>query len=171
MEINITQLRKNPGDTLEFHFNEDIGTLSFNDEQFLVKGPVDFQGKIINAGRLLQVRGKIVGTVNLQCSRCLDSFDYNIKTSFEESYCHENDVAVIKEEGIEEEECNIFKGEKIDFIEDVKECLALSIPMKPVCKEECKGICPQCGQNLNLKKCDCIQESIDHRFEVLKKLL
>lgn len=171
MEINITQLRKSPGDTLQFHFNEEIRTFSLNDEQFLINGPVEFQGKIMNTGRLLQVKGEIICTVKLQCGRCLDNYNYEIQASFDEKYCHENDVAIINEEGIEEDECNIFKGDKIDFTEDVKECLALSIPMKPICKEECKGICSQCGQNLNVKKCDCIQENIDPRFEVLKKLL
>jgi len=60
---------------------------------------------------------------------------------------------------------------EIDITEDIRETVLLAIPIKLLCKHDCKGLCPHCGANLNVESCTCAEEMIDPRWEALKKLL
>ena len=59
----------------------------------------------------------------------------------------------------------------IDLKEDVREAIILAFPLKPLCRPECRGLCPHCGRNLNEEKCECREEKIDPRLAKLKELL
>jgi uncharacterized protein len=71
---------------------------------------------------------------------------------------------------LDDEEVNLITGGKIDFTPVLINAILLHIPMKTVCDENCKGICPQCGQNLNEKRCSCDDQDIDPRFAILESL-
>jgi uncharacterized protein len=60
--------------------------------------------------------------------------------------------------------------DKIDLDKDIRDYAILAVPMKKLCSENCKGLCPKCGKNLNDDLCDCIEEIIDPRWEVIQKL-
>jgi uncharacterized protein len=64
-----------------------------------------------------------------------------------------------------------YKGEEVDISAIVKEMLVLEIPLRYLCQDSCKGLCPRCGQNLNVKSCSCVPVQGDPRFAVLKQLL
>ncbi|MBI5187527.1 MAG: DUF177 domain-containing protein, partial [Nitrospirae bacterium] len=64
-----------------------------------------------------------------------------------------------------------YSGEELELLDLIKEQVMLNLPMKPLCSDSCKGICPQCGTDLNEGNCGCSREDIDPRLEVLKRLL
>lgn len=171
MEINVSQMRKNPGESIKIQFEEVLESLNIGKDSYIFNGPVQVDVKLTNTGRVISAEGNIKGTVELQCSRCLERFDLEIVAPFDEEYCHENDLGLIEEEGKDKDECHVYSGDKIYISADVQETVSLNLPMKPVCRESCAGICPTCGLNLNDNKCKCENEELDPRLEVLKKLL
>lgn len=171
MEIDVTGLRKSPGETLKYHFEEEFMPLNVDNNKYIFKGPVILDLSLSNTGRLINARGIVLGALELQCGRCLEPFEFTIRAEFEENYCQESEFAQNDETGIDIEECHLIKSDKIDFTEAIYETMAMNFPMKPTCSENCQGICPICGQNLNLTKCNCQSNDIDPRLEVLKKLL
>ncbi len=113
-------------------------------------------------GVLLQA--EFQGDIPIECSRCLDDFDITVQTDFTELYVFPSHVD-------EETEFVLPENNQIDLTDLVREYFLVSIPMSPICTPDCKGFCPICGENLNLKTCDCQVETVDPRLEPLKKLL
>ncbi len=113
------------------------------------------------------VKTKLFTTAYFLCDRCLENFNQNLKCSFRLYYLKS------VEEKADESNYRFLPGNahEIDLTEDVKENLLLAVPMKKLCKESCKGLCTNCGANLNKKKCSCKQEKIDPRWEKLSRIL
>ena len=81
------------------------------------------------------------------------------------------DEAHLNEVKSEELDLDFYSGEELDLLDLIKEQIELNLPMKPLCDDACKGICPKCGTDLNVKSCTCSVKDIDPRFESLKKLI
>jgi uncharacterized protein len=126
-------------------------------------------GHALNTGKSILVQGKISASIDLQCSLCLRPFTSTVVLPFEETYRHSQDIVSSEEQ--EELELRVYHGDEIDLGEVIREELILSLPMKPVCNPECRGLCPVCGQDLNVADCGCSQQLIDPRWAVLQKLL
>lgn len=99
------------------------------------------------------------------CDRCLDEFDHNLEAAFRLVYSKQTGGQFDDEYRFLDE-----KETEIDLSADIRENMLLFLPMKHLCKEACKGLCPHCGTNLNYETCDCLQETIDPRWEILKTL-
>ena len=112
------------------------------------------------------IKTKLSTKAHFFCDRCLDDFNQNLKSSFQLYFLK----SVEEETG--ESNYRFLPGNayEIDLTEDVVENLFLAVPMKKLCREKCKGLCPDCGANRNKKKCSCQQEKIDPRWEKLKDL-
>lgn len=115
------------------------------------------------------IRGKIKTTVILSCARCLKSFEYPVDTDM-------NLTFVPAQEGPPQVEnisadLEFYEGDTIDLSKGMKDQVLLAIPLKPLCKDSCKGLCPQCGVNLNVGSCDCHKVTFDSKFEILKGLV
>lgn len=114
--------------------------------------------------------------INPSCDRCLENFEKHFIVPLhvdlapvKESDPREKDA--VPETADEDLNFAFYQGEEIDVGEIVREMLLLEIPYRYLCSESCKGLCPRCGQNLNVKDCSCPKRSGDSRFSVLKKLL
>jgi uncharacterized protein len=83
-----------------------------------------------------------------------------------------SDIGEDKEVELQDRDAAIsyYEGEGLELAEIVREQLLLAIPIKTVCREECKGLCPHCGKNLNSGECECAQGASDPRWEALKSL-
>lgn len=115
-------------------------------------------------------QARVVGEVSMECARCLASFPTELSgvTSF--IVTAELKRASGKESEDQEEYVLIDANECVDLSEIVRQEMLLAAPMKPLCSEECKGLCPRCGVNLNIETCDCRVKGIDSRWEGLKDL-
>ena len=105
----------------------------------------------------------------LTCDRCSSEFRTVITSSYRIIYLfsHKSDN--------DESERNEFvfvhpETDKIDLSQDIRDYALLALPMKKLCSEDCKGLCPKCGKNLNEGPCDCREETMDPRWEPLQKL-
>jgi uncharacterized protein len=113
----------------------------------------------------LLVKGTVQAELQLECVRCLDPFILPVTLELEETYtlpgvaAESDDSLAVGEDGT------------IDLTPLVREQGWLAIPMKPLCSEGCKGICPTCGTNLNENSCKCAQQRIDPRLSTLERLL
>jgi uncharacterized protein len=123
-----------------------------------------------------QVKGHIRTNIRQACVRCLEDFDSPLKSSFTLNYSKAipSDIHAPDEDGIELTADQIgmifFEGEEIDFKDALHEQMILAIPYKPLCKADCKGLCAQCGQDLNTGPCQCSQKPAEGPFAVLKDL-
>jgi uncharacterized protein len=163
MKLNLKTLKLHPGENQSFYLEvpgnnvllEDLGS-------FAECIKVDLT--IHNNGSDYQARGKLYTSLQLICSRCLEGFIYNIETEIAFSIQDERQV----QESNLSEDVLIVNQDEVDIQPLVYEIILTEIPLIALCKEECCGLCPVCGQNLNQDKCSCQEEIIDPRWEKLK---
>ncbi len=123
-----------------------------------------------------EVQGNFQTKIRIGCSRCLKKFDTSLKSDFELTYTREVPglMDVLDEEEIELklEEIGLlyFRGEEINLQQGIQEQIVMALPLQPLCDKDCKGLCPQCGSNLNQKDCGCEREPGSNKFAVLKNL-
>jgi uncharacterized protein len=120
------------------------------------------------------VRGDVSATVGLECARCLATFSQRVEGHLD-FICSEGEKLPDGEDerGMLDDEsdtCMVHDG-MIDVGEVAREMLLLGMPIKPLCSDECKGICPECGQDLNEGECACAPRAADPRFDALRALL
>jgi uncharacterized protein len=119
---------------------------------------------------------RLVGTttteLELGCSRCLEPFRMPVNASFDLRFFPASAMSAEAEREIGDEdlETSYYRDEQIDLNEVLREQFYLALPMKPLCGTDCKGLCPQCGQNQNTGTCDCAPQWDDPRLAVLKQL-
>lgn len=168
MRINVAALKRAVGDSAHFALEEKLPSLESKDGKVVFVEPVKVSLNVTNVGNYLHARGTVSCTTNLICGRCLESYSYSMATQFEEKYFMAE--LGLKDAEHEDEEYIPFSGDAIDITNEVIAAIQLSLPMRQICSEECKGLCPQCGINLNNGQCNCQEDDIDPRMAVLKEL-
>ena len=132
--------------------------------------PAHSEMRLSLSGERVCVEGNLGVDLVLTCSRCLKPFSRKIQKGFELEYRPD---PVVEAEGEDlgltytDLEIGFFRDDRLDVRAVVSEQIVLEIPMKPICKEACKGLCDQCGADLNGSPCDCQPPSGDPRFEAL----
>ncbi len=142
-----------------------------------VDGPVTVSIRIYKVGEAAHTSGEATAPLAMQCGRCLKDFVetatepftavYMRKESFLDAGVAEDEVELSKEDM----DIQFFDGDELDLWPPARDQLILTMPMSPLCSEECKGLCPVCGQDLNEKTCGCDTAPVDPRLAELKKLL
>jgi uncharacterized protein len=144
-----------------------------DDEAFRVVSPVVLSLNIDRQepGRY-RVAGHLAGDLELTCSRCLEPFTLPVKTDFDLRYVPKTENVGADEKQVEEDDLAtaFYADDQIDLEQLMMEQFQLALPMKPLCSETCKGLCPQCGSNLNTDPCDCDPTWEDPRLAALKQL-
>jgi uncharacterized protein len=118
----------------------------------------------------VEVKGTIRATVVLPCARCLKEFTLPIASEFEESFLLPKYAPAEEDTELADDDMDVsfLSEEGIDLEDIVAEQIWLSIPIKPLCDEQCKGLCSVCGEDLNRGDCGCDRQYQDPRFAVLK---
>ncbi len=145
---------------------------------FKLHEPIKIELTLNRIGGLIEVRGQIATRIASSCGRCLKSFHFDLDETFVLTFTNEpltvHEDGVDDEEGIElsAEELGLipFVGDSIDLTETIAEQFFLALPVRPLCSEECKGLCPYCGIDLNDKKCDCAPPDFANKFSALKNV-
>jgi uncharacterized protein len=163
MIITVSEI---PDDGLEL--NEELAA-----ETLAVRAPVHSVLNVYRTGSEVLVSGVMDTVVELQCGRCLKNFDMDIKSRLEVVYHPAKEIG--KEEHRElkgdELESGFYSDDTLDTVDVLREQLLLSVPMRPLCSEDCKGLCPVCGADLSEVQCNCEIREEDPRLSVLKNLL
>jgi uncharacterized protein len=119
------------------------------------------------------VTGRAKTTLELSCSRCLEPFEVPVDATFDLRYVPASQNAGEGEREIEEDDLTTayYHEGTLDIGELLREQFQLALPMKPLCSDACRGLCPQCGANLNRTDCGCAPAWEDPRLAPLKHLL
>jgi len=138
--------------------------------------PLDIRLGAKRIGEMVAVEGRAMATVRMTCNRCLSEFESVLRAGFTLTYTRRlpEDLETGDDEDMELQAEKIglipFSGEEINLLEDVQSEIVMAIPMRPICSENCRGLCPQCGSNRNEVACRCESRSVDPRLAVLKGL-
>lgn len=170
MRVKLDKVREQP-----FRWDEDleIDASSLQHPDIRELGPVHWEGVVefVDPGYLLTSSYDYRQT--LECRRCLEPVEQDIEGEVVLLLVREPEESVPDEEiELEEEDLGVvhFQGEEIELVPFLEEELQLSVPMKPLCRPDCKGLCAECGANLNETTCDCETKTIDPRWEGLAAL-
>lgn len=153
-------LKQNVGFSRTFEF--DHPSVQVDDE--LVIRDLNGELRLTRAAQGLYVEGTLRGTLQLDCARCLDPFDQELAPTIGELFYY-------PAEGADDPVLAIPETAMLDLRPLLREMMLLAIPTRPVCRADCKGLCPVCGKNLNEEECSHPQETIDPRLAPLQSLL
>lgn len=120
------------------------------------RGTVRGQLRIEKSGDRVTVRGDVSSVAQLECVRCLRSFGFEVAAPFTAFADRRGNASSAEEEALERDDYMLFHdGRRLDLRASVRETLLLELPITPRCREECPGLCPKCGADLNLGPCGC----------------
>ncbi|MBN1460665.1 MAG: DUF177 domain-containing protein [Armatimonadetes bacterium] len=167
MRIDLANIAGTPGARGRYSVSENVAPT----DDFACVGPVTGQLEVENTGSLLLVRGRLQTVVRLTCVRCLGTFERPLDIQFEEEFATGETEPDIVTMDRDEPEASAMKSFVLDVAELTRQQLAVNVPMAFVCRENCRGICPKCGQDLNEGTCDCPPEAVDGPWSKLSALL
>ncbi len=166
----------------KLQFNEEFlpGTVDFGSDVRQL-GPLKMEGRAelvreYHGGQHtvddIRVVATLSGRVDVPCARCVESVELDVNRSFDLLYRPLESEKGSDEVNISEAETEIgyYKGEGLELEDVLREQVLLAVPIKTVCRPDCKGLCPQCGKNLNNETCGCEQKAADPRWNALKGL-
>lgn len=168
MIIDLASVGKNPK-TIKLEFEP--ANIDLDDGMQLAENAA-FNGNVSRDGTRTRVKGNIATVVSTECSRCLEPVAKDIDLEFEAVFVDATDEPTDDEievagDALDE---SLIMDDTIDMSEVVREQLILAMIEKVLCREDCKGLCPQCGENRNLIDCKCEENAIDPRWAALKNL-
>jgi len=167
MRFNVAQLLKEPvGSTRQYDIEADIATL---DEEISPLAPLTGQVHFLRTDAGILVQGWVQTKVNLQCSRCLAPLVVPLEVLLEEEYRPRVPLGSVGKRSDEDEDPALFIDEYqiLDLAEVIRQELLLALPTRPLCRSDCAGLCPACGQDLNEGPCECAR-AVDPRWAALE---
>jgi uncharacterized protein len=170
MRIELESLEGTDG---RFAQTYEPGQLALSDNRVHLAQPATVSGRVTQSKSQIIVKGQIGALVQVECDRCLRFVEVPVETRFSLEYVtpqtyEANPAAELKED---EMGLSVFDGEALDIDDLVGEQIMLSLPSRVLCKENCKGLCPVCGEDRNLADCACESTEIDPRWRALKELV
>ncbi|MCX5893939.1 MAG: DUF177 domain-containing protein [Deltaproteobacteria bacterium] len=148
------------------HWREEDPGLEFS--QAAIRGTANLS----KHGHDILLRGRLEGELGLACGRCLEPFTALVETDFDLMVVPAPTGAGPEEEELSAQELDVdfYTGENVDLEAIIREQIILMAPLKPLCREDCQGLCPNCGANLNQESCFCQTAKSDSPFAQLAKL-
>lgn len=141
-------------------------------DTYRVTAPVNLAFDIYKDKDQFRLVGTVKTTLELPCSRCLEPFVWPVDAEFDLRYQPHSQNTGEGEQEVEEDDLTtaFYENDEIDLGQLMREQFYLSLPMKPLCSDACKGLCATCGTNLNRGACDCHPQWEDPRFAALRAL-
>ena len=170
MLLDLTQIRQPEA---ELSRRYEPSQFEARGNQFRLIAPVDLRLKIHKDKERFRLVGTLSTVLELTCSRCLEPFPLPVDAAFDLRYMPQTENIAGASEEVEDEDFSeaFYRDDVIDLGQMMDEQIYLALPMKPLCRPDCKGLCPNCGTNLNVATCDCQVRWEDPRLSGLKALL
>jgi len=169
MRIELENLERRKGDFAHVYQPEDLNPV---DERMNLIAPATVSGRVRLSGHQVFVNGHVETRAQVECDRCLKPVELPVNADFTLEYISGSDYESSQAVELTEEQLSVsvFDGDGIDVDEIVKEQILLAVPTRMRCREDCKGICPECGADKNKGECNCVTNEIDPRWAALKDL-
>lgn len=161
MQVSLEQIFNIDGAQNDFDYSF-APDYSLSDD-FTLSSPVKFKGTVKNTAGIVTLSGQAHFSANVICSRCAEEFSKDFSANIEHTL-----VSELQNE--DNDEFYLVEDKQLDLDALICEDIILSLPFVFLCKEDCKGICPQCGKNLNDGECGC-SPCVDPRMAALLELL
>ena len=167
MRIELEKLEGGKGSFAHVYQPDDLNPV---DERVRLTEAASVKGNVRRAGNEVFVNGHLEVRAQVECDRCLKPVELPVSADFALEYIPGADYESSSAAALSEEQMSVavFDGEAIDVDEIVKEQILLAVPARTLCREDCKGICPECGIDLNTGQCNCSAEEVDPRWAALK---
>lgn len=166
MKIPIDDLTAKP-----LHIRKDIPSGYYGDELVLLE-PAGIDIELVKSGEKVEVSGSVSTAVELTCSRCLQKFRFAVEARHELRYLPSREREEEENVRLKRDELSViyYTDPVINLYEDIRQTVHLVIPFKPVCSDDCRGLCPSCGADLNKAGCGCGSSGENPQFAKLKQL-
>ena len=167
MKLDITKGIQRKGVDVPFDLEDAWGEDHWNGDTIAYIRPVSFSGTYMLADETVIVRGIARAVIESPCARCLAATVTSVEAEVEEAFIRDKG-----EEREADDDQYMYSGHVLELDEAVRTALLLEMPSRVLCKEDCRGLCDQCGANLNINECSC-QKDLTHRnpFSALASLL
>lgn len=184
MELSIRSIQGERGASVRAEFLQDVDQFDW-DDILVAHGPARVQVTATNLGGAIRLEGRLQLRVGLVCSRCTQEYVVDLDEPIQEFFVKDDPAGSVSRwvDGVDDEAAGEASGDEsmmderrysgdVLHLDDVlREHVLLAIPMKPVCREDCRGLCPTCGANLNAGDCGCAARVIDPRWAELARWL
>src|SRR5215216_2202145 len=169
MRIELENLEGSKGDFAHVYQPDDLNPV---DERVSLIAPATVNGKLRLSRNQVSVDGHLETRAQVECDRCLKPGEVPVNADFTLEYISGSEYESSETAELTEEELSVsvFDGDGIDVDEIVKEQILLAVPTRMLCREDCQGICPECGADKNTGECNCVANEIDPRWAALKDL-
>jgi uncharacterized protein len=164
MKIDVAYLESHPEEWITYPLTWEGDKLELNGEEVRFLEPVSGSVSFAEIGDKIAVKGHMKTSLELSCGRCLGSFGFPVNSDFALTL-------VPGTEGQYLEDAYTLVKDELDLSLVITEQLLFALPIGPVCQPDCKGLCPECGRDLNEGPCQCGSKLIDPRWDALNKLL
>ena len=185
LTFQLTDIPEEGFDLAEEVLPDELGLVP---EEAQVDGPLSLSARLTLTGDHVYVEGVIDGTFVRECVRCLKTYDTYAEVPFAAAYqvadsggrsrgraAKDRRQDPDEEENLEasdqEDDLYVCTGDRVELAEMLREHIILSIPMQPLCGEECRGLCPVCGQDRNERACGCVEAPKQNPFAILQERL
>ena len=159
---------------ISFEASFEPGVVDFGSENVQQVGPLNWSASAERAGDEIRVAGSLNTSVELACSRCLEPARVTINKPFDLFFRQRDKEMFDEDEEIElterETRTAFFTGTQLAISDVLREQILLALPMKALCTIDCKGLCPQCGVNLNSGSCNCPKEDFSPHIGTLLEI-
>jgi len=161
--LDVSNALKYPGQVYLFSADAQI------EEMEVLSDPVQFEnvlakGEFFGTGDKISLRGEVSATVTSRCAKCLEPVTLDLHTEIDAQFARQPDP--------EDPDLYTFEGSKVDLTDAVRDALLLELPYRFLCSEDCRGLCSNCGVNLNLGTCTCQEGyNVTNPFSALKAIV
>jgi uncharacterized protein len=174
MQLDLTRYRQPLGHFSRTFQPEEVasGEQGEKSDEYRIVAPVQLEFDVHKDHDRFRLVGSAITVLELACSRCLEPYQMPVHAEFDLRYLPASEMAQDDEREVEEDDLGVsyYRDDQVDVNELLREQFYLALPMKPLCREDCKGLCPQCGTSLNTGTCDCHVGWDDPRLAPLKQL-
>lgn len=166
MVIDVSPIIKVAGARAEIDGCVGFDGVGFLGETYTFPKPLRIKGEIYNNGKALSLCARVTGLMRTECARCLREIEVGVDYEI-------NELLERAEDGAEPEDGDVilFEGHEVELDEIAEDNFLMNVSGRYLCREDCEGLCPVCGHDLNEGDCGCGREAIDPRWQALADIL
>jgi uncharacterized protein len=159
MQIDLRDL---PDGLSELELDLPAESFGLAKSEAVLEGPLHVRLILDRRGDEIWIRGKADGSTRLECSRCLADYGQNLDLEFDVFCAKVQNPNVVSHKAVDEEDGGVHfhDGRVLSVDGEIREAVILGLPMQPLCRETCAGLCPRCGEDLNQGPCRCVRAAV-----------
>lgn len=134
--------------------------------------PIRFHLRFQRSGRLVEVDGSFEAILEMSCARCLEVYTRPLSEGFTLTFTPQSDEDSPEERQLESDDLGLvsYQEERLDLTEPLQDQLLVAVPIRALCHDACRGLCPICGADLNQNPCGCEKKPFNNKFSVLSQI-